>query len=112
MPFFTQSAISYVAAIAVGTIILTRGGDGFFTIAGIYGVTGLPFGLLAAGLCRLFEKFIGLPGPALALTLLAGALYWIAPNKQNAALGFVLVIPYVVAFTAVWTFLSWRYRSA
>jgi len=92
----------------LGTLVLTRGSQGTLTMAMIYGLVGLPFGLLVAALSRLSEKIIGWPGATVAMILLLAALYLLAPNKQNYSAGFWLILPYVIGFAVVWSSLSLR----
>lgn len=109
IPFFSQFAACYAAALLVGTLALTRGGPGGGTIALTYGLLGLPFGLLAAGLSRLFERVIGWPAAIVATAILLGAMYLLAPNKANFWAGIGLIVPFAVVFAAAWSFLSWRH---
>src|SRR4051812_18227520 len=111
MPFFLQFAVSYAAALLVGSAALTRGGSGGGTIALTYGLFGLPFGLAAAGLSRLLERFVGWPAGLLAMVVFNLALYFLAPNKQNFWAGFGMTMPFAIIFAAAWSFLSWRHAT-
>ena len=108
MPFLLQFVISYAAALLIGSIALARGGEGTVTIALIYGLFGLPFGLLAGALSRLFERVIGWPAAIVAMGVFLAALYLLAPNKNNFGAGIGLVMPFALLFAAAWAFRSWR----
>ena len=112
MPFPLQFMISYSAALLIGSIALTRGGQGTVTSAVIYGLFGLPFGLLAGALSRLFERIIGWPAAIVAMGVFLAVLYLLAPNKNNFWAGIGLVMPFAILFAAAWTLLSWRQRFA
>ena len=108
MQFLLQFVTSYGAALLIGSIILTRGGSGTGTIVLTYGLLGLPFGLLAGGLSRLLEGFIGWPAAVIAMAVLLGAFHLLAPNKNNFWAGIWLVLPFAVTFAVAWSFISWR----
>jgi hypothetical protein len=113
MPFIQQLAISYGAALLIGTLALTRGESGTMTIAIIYGFVGLPFALIIGGLARLLERtFLGWSAGVVATLAFLVAAYFIAPNKQNFWAGAGMTAPFVVLFAAIWSFLSWRHAKA
>lgn len=109
MQFLVQFAVSYAAALLIGTIVLTRGGSGTATIALTYGLFGLPFALAAGGLARLLEKTsLGWSAGIVAMFGLSAALYFLAPNKQNFWAGIVSAAPFALLFGGIWSFLTWR----
>jgi peptidoglycan/LPS O-acetylase OafA/YrhL len=113
MPFIQQFAISYAAALLIGSLALTRGESGTMTIAITYGFFGLPFALIIGGLARLLERtFLGWSAGVVATLALLVAAYFIAPNKQNFWAGAGMTAPFAALFAAVWSFLSWRNAGA
>lgn len=112
MQFLLHFVISYAAAILIGSVLLTRGRSGTVTIALTYSLVGLPFGLLAGGLSRLFEGFLGWPAAIVAMAIFLATLNLLAPNKNNFSAGFWLVLPFAITFAVAWSFMSWRQAIA
>ena len=112
MPFVVQFLIAYGAALLIGSFAVTRG-SGFATVLITYGLFGLPFAAAAGGLARLLEKtFLGWAAGIVSMIVFSGALYFIAPNKQNFWAGIGAAAPFAILFGAIWSFLTWRQPGA
>jgi len=57
-----QFAISYAAALLVVGVMGSKKLSEVWVVVVTYGIVAFPFGLAAAALARLFERFIGWPG--------------------------------------------------
>jgi hypothetical protein len=113
MRFLLQFVISYAAALLIVSIVGSKRLSEVWVIAITYGIVAFPFGLAAAALARLFERFIGWSAGLVAVVAVCGAMYSFAPHKENFWRGFdwtAVLSP--IIFAAVWCFLSWRHASA
>ena len=109
MPFFQQFALAYVGCLLFASLIFTRGGNGLGEIILTFGFFGLPFALFAAWIARLLENtFLRWTGAVVAVAVVFGALYLLAPNKNNFWAGAGLIALPAFLFASIWSFLSWK----
>jgi len=105
--FILQFVLCYGATVLAGSKSLSE----VWIIAVTFGIVALPFGLIAGGPSRLFERAIGWPGAIPAVILMLLAMYLIARNKVNYTEASGTNVPAVV-FAGVWSLLSWRHALA
>ena len=74
-----------------------------------FGFFGLPFALFAAWIARLLERtFLSWAGAVVSVAVVIGALYLVAPNKNNFWAGAGLIALPAFLFASIWSFLSWK----
>lgn len=111
--FLLQFAISCLAALLIVSVLGSKRLSEVWVIAITCGIVAFPFGLAAAALARLFERFIGWPAGLVAVIAVCAAMYALAPHRENFWRGFDWTgVLSPIAFAAVWCFLSWRHASA